>query len=362
MIMDHPKEVLFHSADSFYERLFQELDKAKISVFIEAHYFDDKTLGKKVFKKLIELLKKNIKVFIIVDGLSPMSPPILFWKKYFIQNGGNISVFNPRPWVELSFKNLFKINHRTHKKTFIIDDKVAFLGSINIDTRQTTMKHGQDWHEIGVMTTNKEVKTIVDGFWDAWLYTNKYIKKSKLVKFNPYIRINHHRSLRKKYFNDLISKINQAEEKVWIMNPYFVPDRRFLNALIKAKKRNIDIKIIVPQKSDYNFFPFINYLSYKKLIRHEIEIYEFLPRILHAKLLIIDDWKMIGSSNLNSRTQKHDWEIDIVLEEKSSKQELRKRFLQDLNQSKLIGQKKKLSSFGLEAFYGSVLYLLRYWL
>jgi phosphatidylserine/phosphatidylglycerophosphate/cardiolipin synthase-like enzyme len=72
-------------------------------------------------------------------------------------------------------------------------------------------------------------------------------------------------------------------------------------------------------------FPLVNSIFYRELIKQNIEIYEYLPNILHAKILMIDNWAIVGSSNLNNRSQKHDWEIDYSLQLKSNLSNLKNR-------------------------------------
>jgi cardiolipin synthase len=331
-------EKLYHCGDSFYQSIFEEFQKAQSTIHLEVHFFDDQKLGRIFFKNIIKALERGVKVFIIVDGFSPKSQKLKYWMALYKRKGGQLSFFHPLPWRIPCVEGIFKLNVRSHKKVILIDKKVSYLGSYNIDTRQmSTHFGGEDWRDIGVRVEGSQVKYILNGFYDTWKYCRgfKFNQVKPHIK-NNIIRLNHKKSWRKSYLQDLIERLNSAKEKVWITNPYFVPDLKMLNALENARARGVDVKILIPQKSDLKLFPLINSIFYRDLVRKGVGVYEYKPSILHAKIMIIDNWMMLGSSNLNSRTQKHDWEIDITLTKQDTKLELLKRFKRDLNHSSLL--------------------------
>jgi cardiolipin synthase len=321
------RETLFHTADKFYQSVFNEMNVAKVSIVLEIHYLDDSRLGKSFFKYILKTLNRGIKVFIILDGFSPSSKNLHKWIILYKRRGGKISYFNPLPWKEMSLRNIFRLNQRSHKKVILIDKK------------------------------------IINGFYDAWEHCRRIkFRFKELPNTHSLVRLNHRCNCRSYFFNDLIERIQSANYKVWITNPYFVPDFKLIKALANAKKNGIDVKIIIPQKSDLKLFPLINSIFYRDLIKQGIEVYEYKPRILHAKTIIIDDWYMVGSSNLDSRTQKHDWEIDVILKDTKNHKEMRQRFLSDIRNSNLLTYQYILYKFkGLE-FSFSFLKVIKYFL
>ncbi len=319
-------ELLFHTGEDFYNDVITSILEAHKSIYIEAHYFDEKYLGRKIVKALLSALERNIDVYLILDGVSPLSKKNSLLKKLLDIKGAHIRVFNPLPWRSLSLKNIVKLNQRTHKKLILVDKATAYVGSYNIDSRQLNFgKDAENWADCGVRVQGAPVKYMLKVFWDTWNFCNHPYRKLKPIESGPSnypVRLNHHQSWRKFFLDDIIFKINQAKGKVWITNPYFVPDQRMKEALLNAHKRGVNVVILIPQKSDLKLFPLINFLFFKSLVTNGVKVFEYLPSILHTKNIIIDKWVMIGSSNLNSRSQKHDWELDIVLTKKESIHEL----------------------------------------
>jgi len=357
-------EELYHNGDDFYAQVFNTIKLAKTSLQLEIHYMDDLRLGKEFFKIVLAALKRGVKVQVIIDGLSPNTLTLQKWLILFKKYGGEIVFFHPVPWRIPCVDGIFKLNKRSHKKVILVDEKTAYLGSFNIDTRQMSRSYGgEGWRDIGIKVEGDIIETIKSGFDDTWNHCLGYKKYNYTGPcVNSIIRLNHHTSWRRIYFDNLVSRITEATERIWITNPYFVPDFRLLDAFKKAAQSGVDVKILVPQKSDLSLFPLINSIFYRDLLKHGVQVYEYTPSILHAKTMIIDDWMMLGSSNLNSRTAKHDWEIDIVLSSEEVKHEFANRFISELPQSVKLSYKSVLDKFRKRSFYFPVIRALKYFL
>jgi cardiolipin synthase len=165
--------------------------------------------------------------------------------------------------------------------------------------------------------------------------------------------------MRRRSFRDFISRVQSAQNRIWITNAYLAPSTPLLRALAKAAQRGVDVKILVPRKSDVFFMPWVTAAHYPKLLKSGIQVFEYIPSFLHAKVALIDDWAIVGSSNLNRRSLIHDHEVDVVVSKPSSIQNLEERFMKDLTQSEQI-QKAPLS---LAAKFGKFLsWLLKKWI
>jgi len=100
--------------------------------------------------------------------------------------------------------------------------------------------------------------------------------------------------------NGVIHRIEGARARAWIMSAYFVPSRRFRKALRRAARRGVDVRLIVPgPKTDHPWVRQAARRFYGKMLRNGVRIFEYQPRVLHAKMIVCDDWMSIGSSNLD---------------------------------------------------------------
>ena len=127
--------------------------------------------------------------------------------------------------------------------------------------------------------------------------------------------------------------MSDAKERIWIANAYFVPSRGVQRALMKAASRGVDVRILLTAESDVQFMPWIARTHYAALMRSGIRLFEYQPRILHSKVIYIDDFVIIGSSNLNHRSLLHDLELDVFAQELETVQRVHKMFEEDFIES-----------------------------
>jgi cardiolipin synthase len=220
----------------------------------------------------------------------------------------------------------------------LIDQDTAYLGSINITAHHLSKEQGgQGWRDIAIrLKGSKPVSQLREAFESAWSHKNikeRLTHVFTMIKTHPLIRLNYNRHHRRVLYKQLLWQLQDAHERIWITNAYFIPDSRFLKYLKHAASRGVDVRMLLPSKSDIAFMPWASAVFYDSLLKAGVRIFEYLPGVLHAKTLIIDDWMLVGSSNLNQRSLKHDLEADVNIKMPESKEFLKNTFLQDLEQS-----------------------------
>lgn len=362
-------EQLFFSADEYFEKILDDIRNAKKSIIIESHIFDNKFLGKQFTLDLVDALRRGVEVRLLVDGYGASSYYPRKWFNLLEANGAKVAIFNPMPWMKGLFGSIFKLNQRLHKKLWIIDRKIAYMGSLNIDTRHMSERFGgEGWRDTGIRVQGGRIGLLLASFERDWKYSTgdfyNDIERddNDSMFFQEKIRLNHSPALR--YYSNQIflRRLRTAKNRIWLTNPYFVPTRKILSALKKAAKRGVDVRVIVPSISDYKWFPLVNSLYYRSLIREGIKIYEYNPSILHAKVNIVDNWASLGSSNLNSRSIKHDFEIDVEISEKENFDLLLKQFQRDIFHSSLVKKSTIFKKFQRRQKFVFLYKFLSYWL
>jgi cardiolipin synthase len=138
----------------------------------------------------------------------------------------------------------------------------------------------------------------------------------------------------KPVYESYISAIANARSSIYITNAYFIPDGRIYRSLVKAAERGVDVKIILPGKSDIPVVKYASRYLYKRYLRHGIKIFEYQESILHAKTAVIDGlWATVGSSNLDRRSFRRNLEINAVVLDQGFGQIMEEVFFEDLNKS-----------------------------
>ena len=332
---------LYFDGDSYFSDLLQEFNQASESIWLELYIFELDRLGDRVLCALELAASRGLKVRILLDAFGSINSITAIRTR--IKNSNiDLAVFHPLPWNKTgSWTRLFK---RTHRKIFLIDSKIAFLGGINVNEAELTEFSGeQAWLDAGVRLEGQAIKQIQDSMQLVWPRKEALAKKiyfrflmRQSFSSGPDILINITRKLRRLRNKLIYKKIRQAEARVLITTAYFVPNKEILSAFKTAAAKKIDVRILLPTWTDVPFMPWAAHAFYGPLLKAGIRVFEYTPRMLHSKTIVIDDWATVGSSNFNHRSLQHDLEIDAVLTSSANIKQLADRFEIDLGCAKEI--------------------------
>lgn len=375
-----PQEIIFANGQSHFEALIQDINAAKYHIDLETYIYHKDHLGKLIAESLIDAAKRGVKIRVLVDGAG--TP---FWSGTFARQlesvGAETQVFHPFPWQLWHWSRsvikanlllrwiylLLKINSRNHRKVCLIDGKIAHIGSCNISKcHLPKAAGGQDWRDTAVRLSDIDLSELQNAFDCAWHYRTfkeRLREAFRHIRRNPIFRLNHTRHRRRLLYKNLLRHIAAAKHRIWITNAYFVPDNFLLKKFKDAARRGVDVRILLPKNSDIIMMPWASSTFYYTLLKEGVRIFEYLPGILHAKSLIIDDWMLIGSSNLNHRSLLHDLEVDVNITSPESKQFLEQLFLDDLTHSKEVS----LNSWNtlrprFHRWLGRLVLYIKYWI
>jgi cardiolipin synthase len=373
------EELVFSNGSHFFHALIDDIEHAQKTIDLETYIFHHDALGIKVANALCDAAKRGVIVRVLVDGIGTPNWSATFQKQ--LTNAGiQNKVFHPLPWklshwrflhrVPFLLRGLYlmlKSNSRNHRKTVIIDETIAYLGSMNISHCHLPLEEGgKNWHDIGIRLSNIDFTELQKSFDIAWMHRTIQERIRDVFKFmrrEPRIRLNYTRHRRRVLYKNLLRRMRLCQRRIWITNAYFVPDNFLLRRLREAAKNGVDVRILLPRKSDIFIVAWASATFYYDLLKAGIKIYEYLPGMLHAKSLILDDWMLIGSSNLNHRSLLHDLEADITVFTDSGKRALEQVFLTDLTQSReLKPEEWKHVRRWDQRFLGKLALYMKYWI
>lgn len=358
----------------YYQALLADIRNANTSIDIESYIFNDDTTGNKIGDALVNASIRGVKIRVLVDGVGS-----LFW-------GGRVAtklekagiptrVYHPFPWhwhrthpfpgkLAKFIYLLSKINARNHRKITLIDKKIVYIGSANIaDCHCNKEEGGDSWHDITVRITHVDTTNLAYAFNRAWgqLSLKERIQKPTR-QADPIFRLNYGLRQRRLLYKFLLLRIAQCTKRIWVINSYFVPDNILLAKLVKAAKKGVDVKILLPHKSDVFVMSLVATTFYTQLLNSGATIFEYLPSILHAKVLILDDWYCVGSSNLNYRSLRHDLEVDVNIRTSEAQKTLEQQFLSDLKKARQIKLEDLRKQSLFKRLVGRLLLYIRHWL
>ncbi len=346
-------EAIYNIGDLYFQDLLKDIALATSTINLETYIFDNDHLGQKVAEALMAAAERGIQVRVLVDGAgtpqwsSSLAPSLE-------SSGVQTRIFHPFPWQLWSWSRavvkvplllkwiylLLKINSRNHRKVCMIDQKIAYIGSLNISASHlSVIAGGKGWRDTAVKLEGADLSQPLEAFNQAW--DNQPLKERlsaafRQVRRNPLIRLNHTRHRRRVLHKNLIRIMSKCKHRLWITNAYFVPDNRLLKQLKEAAATGVDVRILLPKTSDVRMMPWASNTFYLNLLKAGVRIFEYHLSFLHAKTLIIDDWMLVGSSNLNHRSLLHDLEIDVNITTDEAKKAVETQFIEDLKSSKEI--------------------------
>ena len=331
-------EIVIGTGDDYLIELKKSIDSAKNSIHLETYIFDQDETGLELLNLLGEAAARGVRTQLLIDGVGSSAwtfADAVLWR----EKGIELKFFHALPWQKhfstvwklFSLKKIVtgfaKLNRRNHRKICIIDDTTIFISSMNVSDRHLASRVGSAaWRDISVKLTGEVTHNYLAAAKEAWNFSQNHHGRrwSKISK------------TKKMEYNDLLKKINSAKNEIWITNPYFVPDLRLTRALCKAAWSGVRVRLLLPNRSDIFGLKFAMESYYNALLTYGAEIYEFKTAILHAKILIIDDWVSLGSFNLDFRSIFYNLETSAILTRAENVVQVQAQFLNDIQISEKI--------------------------
>jgi cardiolipin synthase len=312
------------------------IESAEQSVRLEMYIYTASPVGEQFRDTLVRAQQRGVRVRVLIDALGSIKLLASFWEP-LIAAGGEFSWFNP-----LQLKRLL---YRDHRKILVCDERLAFVGGYNIAPEYQGDGVAKGWRDLGLEVSGPLAQHLAAGFDAQFARADfqhrrfSYLRRSALrVGFTtldgelflsgPGRGVNPmHRAL--------LSDLAQAKE-IKIISAYFLPTRRFRRALMRRARQGAPVQLILAGQSDVLLSKLAGQYLYSRLLRSGIEIYEYQPQILHAKLFILDDIVYVGSANLDTRSLHINYELLIRLMKTHLADEARAIFAKDLKHSQRI--------------------------
>lgn len=364
-------ESLYFDNDDYYRDLITELDNAQFSISMEVFTFEDGVLAQRLIKAFDDASKRGVTVRVICDGWG--SPTFMQnLNVQFRQANVKFRIFRPLPWragrvrgesrnpIIKLWNRVRRINRGFHRKVTIIDKKIAWVGSLNVSDVHLKEVYGKNaWADIGARLEGEGINSLQMAFEKAF-FRRKWIRFLPRPN-NPLVLLNDSWVRRRKTTFTQKRRIKRAKKRVWIQNPYFVPERTLLQALYRAAKRGIEVVVVIPDKNDQPIVKWIMHALLDQLLLHKIKVYEYQPCFAHKKLLIVDDIYTIGSTNFNHRSLLHDQEVEVLITTPENQRQLELSFTNDLHECIELNLDTIKNQSILYRLFTRVMFFLRFW-
>jgi len=366
------KETVFADSNQFFSALMRDIDEAVAHIDLETYIYDLDPLGREVAEHLAAASRRGVSVRLLVDGVGSLTSGSALARQ-LSADGVQVRIFNPLPWNVhhwawavprlpwiVRLQHLLDVMYRrNHRKTCIIDRRIMWIGSFNISRSHLPQEQGgHNWRDTAIRLEGVDTENLQNAFNSTWENDRSLIPRRT---FSPEaIRLNH--SHRRKLRIDLLRRMARTSSRVWITNAYFVPSNLLLRYLKKAARRGVDVRILLPGTSDVFFMPLVSAMFYRNLLTAGVRIYEYAGGILHAKLMILDDWMTVGSTNIDYISLYHNLEVEAVVALPQTRKVLEDQFLHDLTRAEEIAIDHLPKYTRWKKILGQVLLSLKRWL
>jgi cardiolipin synthase A/B len=312
-----------------YTRLLADIARAQHHVHLEYYIFTPDTSGRALRDALIACARRGVRVRLLLDAIGSAKAPRRFFAELEAA-GGELAWFHPtrflrfwyRPWMNL----------RTHRKIVVIDHRIAYTGGINVTDEENEALRPDAYRDLHVRIEGDVVRSLQQVFVEDWVYaTDKRDVMSELARTLPMLAPEAETvalpdgtiaaqvltsgpdSSWETIHRLHVGLIHAAQQRVWLVTPYFVPGEAAMMALTSAALGGVDVRLLVPRRSDSLLVTLAARSYYDDLIAAGVKVYEYGPRMLHTKALLVDDnAALIGSANFDHRSFRLNFEVTML--------------------------------------------------
>jgi cardiolipin synthase len=308
-----------HENGAFFDVLIARIRAARHSVHFETFLWQDGQLGRRVAAALIERARAGVQVRVLLDaqGSNKAGKDVV---EQMRTAGCRVTFFHKR-----ALRNIGVLNDRDHRKVVIIDGREAFAGGhCIVDDWLGNAEDGKHYADVSVHLHGPIVHSLQGAFSENWagetgeLFCGDGVFPelepagevrihavfAKPENSAPTVKILHH------------TAICLAHKRIWIQNPYFIPEPDAIDAFGDAVKRGVDVRVLMPSTggSDNPMVQHAGHRNFEKLLKCGVRLFEYPHTLLHQKIMTVDGvWSAIGSSNFDDRSFEINDEISLSI-------------------------------------------------
>ncbi len=319
---------LYKSTKESLDAIIEQVNLSRETIDIECFYFEPDETGKRFIEALLNARDRGVKIRCLFDALGGFNLSGIYLRAL---TGSNIEVefFNWfSPWSQKSKNWLY---FRNHRRAFIFDKKVAFTGGICIGDATIA------WRDTVVKFEGAVIEQVIQAFDWMWIHARK-----RNVRIHPEPQFTIDSMMystqsplpRQRYlYYQIVRAIRNAKKEICITTPYFLPDHRIVRAIKNARRRGVEVLVIIPRGSDHPVVDVGSQSYFENLLAHGVKIYRY-PKMIHSKTITIDcgspsSWSLVGSINMDNISLRYNFEAGLVSTDAILIQELRTHFQED---------------------------------
>lgn len=303
-----------------YPALLDDIRAATHHVHVEYYIYCPDASGTALRDALVERASAGVQVRVLVDAMGSSKATRRFFAP-LLEAGGEVAWFHPvrlwkfwsRPWL----------NMRTHRKIVVIDGRIGYTGGINITDEEDERLRADAYRDLHLRIEGDAVRALQVVFVEDWAYatrTRDFVGDVARAMPEPgsgpiaaQVLTSGPDSSWEAIHRLHVGAIHAASKRAWLVTPYFVPGEAAMMALTSAALGGVDVRLLVPKMSDSRLVTWCVRSYYDQLMAAGVKVYEYGPRMLHSKALLVDDeLAIIGSANFDHRSFRLNFEVSML--------------------------------------------------
>ena len=333
---------VFTNGEQYYEAELRAIASAQKTICLEAYIFQTGKIADRFRDALVERARAGVKVKVLLDGLGSVGTT----EKYFAdltKAGGCIGWYHSLRW-----HNIPDYNNRSHRELLIIDGKFGFIGGAGVADHWYTGVHGNPrWRDTMVRVDGEAASNLQSTFAENWLeacgelihgpdYFPVYFADNETSALVVASTPSAGGATRARTLFQIL--VASAQKSIFINTPYFLPDKSMSDELVRAHRRGVDIRIVVPgRKADHMLTRSASRRAYGPLLKEGVKIFEYQPAMIHAKILMVDGlWSVVGSTNMDHRSFGLNDEVNLAARDRGFNARLERDFARDVAESRVV--------------------------
>ncbi|RXE72027.1 cardiolipin synthase [Muribaculaceae bacterium Isolate-002 (NCI)] len=334
---EYNKARIFDNGKEKFDILMQDLRRARRFIYLQYYIFEDDRIGNAIADILISKAKSGVKVKVIYDHLGNFKVKRKFYRR---MREAGVEVY---PFFKISLLHLgARINWRNHRKLCLIDGRVGYIGGMNVADRYIDGGKFGVWRDIHLRVTGPILRSFNHSFCYDWNFMGRPIPEDftpvdakasdgeigmQLVTSGPTGQWGNISLM-------FLKAIGNAKKSIYLQTPYFLPTEGLLRALQAAALSKIDVRVMIPRRSDSAMLRHASFSYIKDCLRAGIKVYLYEPGMLHGKVIIVDDdFVTVGSTNFDFRSFEHNFEANLFVYSKDFNERMTDIFMRDLEES-----------------------------
>jgi cardiolipin synthase len=353
---------IFTNGAQFYPAMRDAIRAAQSSINLEAYILQPGDAATMLVEAMIERARAGVEVRVVLDAIGSSRLRNSAARR-LREHGCQVRFYQPMTWYRLH-----RYNNRTHRELLVVDGQVAFTGGAGVADWWFKPTKGATWRDTMARIEGPIVAPLQGVFAENWLECDGEIltgprhwpelsaagtAEAMLVKSSPSDRATVSRVVFQMLLEGAVAAVD-------ISTPYFLPDRSLRKALVRAARRGVQVRVVVPGRAtDQHLVRLASRRMYRELLEGGVRIFEYRPAMTHVKALMVDDtWAILGTTNVDNRSFEHNDEVNVAFREPAVTARLRHDFEADLAASDEVTLDRWARRPILEKVVGPVCWIL----